>query len=505
MIRTQSLWITALTAIATMTACQRSCTRQPDPIHPPSQAPSSSMPAIPSVPITLPILDAPPPTRLSLATSTQPAQHAAIAMDQNGRAHVVWQDSCMQVGPEQCPFGHDTAVVGAGQQSTLPPDIVYQRIPDAPVLISTGGAHGRSDGASSSPAIAVSAEGVAHVVWSETGSVAHATSCPNRMCDAQIVYRSIAPSGALSPIHIVSTSADRSDFASIGIAPDGHGPVYVVWFAAEASKGALYYRRLTSGKKWSHPVRFATVTSPRTFPRVAVDSAGYAHVVWHDDPHDGANDSKIYYAVIAPSHQSEKITAQWVSDNPRFHNARNPDIAIVSNIAFIVWKDQGSYLKPGAVNCVPHCETDIILTGRTIVPNGTGSWITFNTETASIRRFDRISTAKSLPNKDALQPSVSGSGTSFIVAWRDTSTATDDIVLRRGTIPSHGQSANYNFLDTVRVAPQPGASHSPRIAMDKTGHAAVVWVDEAPSPAHINVVQAAMQSPIPTRSPPDSP
>ena len=123
-------------------------------------------------------------------------------------------------------------------------------------------------------AIAIDAEGRAHVAW---------TQGPRARPKAMLSSRSQSADGPEWVSREVHPGAADSDDAAI--AADPGGALHLVWTARSAPRGSrwlLYARSDDQGRRWSEP---EILQDPRRFgsasePQLAIDEGGFLHVAW---------------------------------------------------------------------------------------------------------------------------------------------------------------------------------------------------------------------------------
>jgi|GEM_PF-7052844 len=187
------------------------------------------------------------PTELTTGSSYQP--HLGVAPD--GTATVVWQQ-----------FGEDKAVAEARQ---IAPDGTLGEV----LKLSSG------VGSAQQPAVAVTSEGAAVVVWEDI--YWHEGNPPDEVLEERRIE---ADGSAEAAVHLLSAeSGARAPVLAAG--PDGS--VTVLW---SQSFGHLAERRVEADGTPAESIY--DVTSPAVggiYPQVAVEPSGKALVVWGDGWH----------------------------------------------------------------------------------------------------------------------------------------------------------------------------------------------------------------------------
>lgn len=134
-----------------------------------------------------------------------------------------------------------------------------------------------TSGASHSAAIAIDSMGQLHIVWSD--------ETPGNY---EIYYKKSTDGGGTwtTAKRLTWTSGDSVGAA---IAVDLSDRVHVVWDDATPGDYEVYHMRSTDGgDTWSTTKRLTWMSGQSRGSKIAVDSAGYTHVVWCDDtPGDG--------------------------------------------------------------------------------------------------------------------------------------------------------------------------------------------------------------------------
>lgn len=197
------------------------------------------------------------PTMLSTYPGVTASWRPQIAVDSDGYAHVVW---CGEEGAiRQIYYADNTAGWPA----------IPTRIPETPSITVKY------------PQIAVDSNGYSHLVWSGFDSG-----------DFRILYANNSTGWPAVPTSISNDPAVLGNVDS-KMALDSDGYAHVTWLAWDGTSPQVYYADNTSG--W--PALQTRLSDPGVHSnlesRIAVDSDGYAHVVWQGGPITQGN---IYYS-----------------------------------------------------------------------------------------------------------------------------------------------------------------------------------------------------------------
>jgi hypothetical protein len=237
---------------------------------------------------------------VKLTTNTGASKNPAIAVDNSGYLHVVWQDDT----PGNAEIYYRKSTNGGATWST------------AARLTSTAGA-------SECPAAAVDSAGHIHVVWqdSTTGN-------------AEIYYKRSTNGGANWTANVrFTTNAGASKNPAIAIDPSGY--LHVVWQDDTPGNADIYYKRSTNGgASWSANSKLTSNSGASECPAIAVSSAGYLHVVWQDSTPGNA---EIYYkkSVNSGGTWSASTRLTWTGGV-----SKNAAIGIdSSNYLHLLWQD----------------------------------------------------------------------------------------------------------------------------------------------------------------------
>ncbi len=176
-----------------------------------------------------------------------------LALDGRGTLHLVWQDWI------------DTAPHWAY--------ILYANKP-------AGGAWSAADylpahNQGNTPALAVGADDVLHIVWS------------NAQSNISTIYR--RPDGLWSAVTDLTTSGSAYD---PDVAVGKNGRTQVAWRERFGpSENAIYYRAIQADGSWGAAEMVSTEGGNATTPAIVVDAAGATHLLWY---HPDSGDT--YYA-----------------------------------------------------------------------------------------------------------------------------------------------------------------------------------------------------------------
>ena len=187
------------------------------------------------------------PTRLSWTPDESATP--VIAVDKGNRLHVAWCD----ITPGSFEIFYKVSQDGGTSWSALT-RLTW------------------NSGVSGSPSICTDPDGVIHLVWQD-----------NSMGNYEIFYRRSTDYGtSWSGITRLTWNFANSLFP-ITAAGAGSG-VHVVWQDSRFGKHEIFHRYSTNGGvSWSVLTRLTWSSGETSYPHIAADSSGGAHVVWEDD------------------------------------------------------------------------------------------------------------------------------------------------------------------------------------------------------------------------------
>jgi hypothetical protein len=119
------------------------------------------------------------------------------------------------------------------------------------------------------------------------------------------------------------------------IAVDSNNHIHVVWLDDTSGNNEIYYKKSTSGgATWARHKRLTWNSGNSSWPRMAIDSNSYIHVVWHDDT---PGQAEIFYK------RSTKSGTTWTTRRLT-HNSGDswfPSITTDSdNSIHLAWRDE---------------------------------------------------------------------------------------------------------------------------------------------------------------------
>lgn len=269
-----------------------------------------------------------------------------IAQDQTGTVHIVWQDECVQYA--SCTVD--------GLAGLTAPDIFYRSLVGdewTDVVSISSERDDLIDGASNNPAVALSDDGILHVVWSDNGA-------SDSLTDFDLYYRTLnTANGEWSESEIILDSEVIDSAPEIEV--DADGAVHLVFVRTDFSTDPLsadIFHMFNNGIAWSTPLNVSMHDGDglSSEPDFLIDDDGIVHVTWQDTGTTSASlsneDSDIFYVRLTDDGgeygliESEPIL---VSNNPiddaagraNPANARSiqPTIAEGNGTIYIAWED----------------------------------------------------------------------------------------------------------------------------------------------------------------------
>jgi hypothetical protein len=337
-----------------------------------------------------------------------------IAVDPSGNAYAAWVDG--RSGDDDIYFAYHPAGGNWGANVRVNDDAsaVAQR----------------------DPAVAVDTSGNAYLVWAD-----------ERDGDEDIYFAHRPVGGDWGAnVRVNDDPGTAGKWWGPAIAVDPSGNACAVWLDERDGDRAIYFAYRPAGGVWQANVRVddgVSGAASQYMPSIAVDSIGNAYAVWRDSRAGNVN---IYFA-------NRPAGGNWgtnvrVNDDTGMAIQESPAIAVdPSGNAYAVWKDS----RNG--------NPDIYSAVR---PAG-GMW------EANVRVDDDTSGTASQINSAI---AVDASGNTYAV-WEDTRNGDEDIYFAYR--PAGGNwSANVKVNDDTGVARQ----WIPDIAVDSSGNAYAVWMDE---------------------------
>ncbi len=224
----------------------------------------------------------------------------AIAVDPDGRVHMLWNDATS---------GND--------------EIYYTKSADGGDTWATKKRLTWTSGGSTNPAIAVDSSGHLHAVWHD-----------NTPANFEIYYKRSTDCGA------TWTTGKRltwtlGDSVSPAVVADSSGTIHLVWEDRTPGNYEIYYKKSTDGgTTWTTNKRLTWNAGWSQFPAIQVDSSDRLHVVWDDGT---TGNFEIYYK------KSSNGGSTWTASRRLSWNSGysySPSICVDAAAALhIVWHD----------------------------------------------------------------------------------------------------------------------------------------------------------------------
>jgi hypothetical protein len=267
---------------------------------------------------------------ISDLTPRQEAAQPRVAVDGQGRVHVVWEDYCSE--EEDC----EVLV-----PNNFPPDILHRMYDGGAWSEITTISDAEGDALSTAADIVADSNGDIHVVWSDTGDI------DSNGSDSDIYHRSFDNGeGEWGDINIISAGSTSEDFGA-AIAARSDGTLYAVWQRrVQDFPGDIdIFGAAWAGNGWTVPTVISDHEADAVSrnPDVAIDNIGTVYITWQEDIDDD-DDERI---------DRREIMVRWVdgedsgpvelvSRNPNGGLALLPRVATSSlNEAHILWQDTG--------------------------------------------------------------------------------------------------------------------------------------------------------------------
>ncbi len=392
-------------------------------------------------------------TEVISTESTEDSSQPAIAVDNLGNVHVVWNDWTDYGG------------------SDMDCDVFYKRwnaITSNWTLTEVVSTESTLDVWNLS--IVADSSGNLHVVWSDW------TDYGGSGTDNDIFYKfwnatSGTWSGYINATDVVSTESTGSS-RDPAIAVDGSGNVHVVW--TEWSNGDIFYKFWNStSKTWNGNINATDVVSTEGtgqswYPSIDVDGSGNVHVVWEDssDYGDSGTDDDIFYKFwnVTSRIWSGNINTTDIVSTESTGGSWYPSIAVDSSgNVHVVWSDWTDYGGAGLKN-------DIFYKFWNVT---SGTW------GGNFNATDVVSTEST---ESSYSPSIFvDSFNNLHVVWEDhtdygMSGTDNDIFYKLRNAPSGIWSGTVNITDIISTE-STGSSWNPSIVVDGSGNIHVTWDD----------------------------
>lgn len=272
---------------------------------------------------------------LSTSAPEASSERARVALDGEGRLHVVWMDECAQFG--NC----DDA------PNTLPFDVFHRVFDGTAWSDITVVSDDVNDAESESPVIATDTDGNIHVIWQDNGNIQGSGS------DFDLMHRMFdINSDSWGPVTVINDN-DREDRAP-NMAAGGDGSLHVAWERRTNEDGPddvdIFYARSTDGGlTWDDEIKISSDAGNNRSgnPTIAADSTGVAYVVWQDngDILDTGDDNDIYLKTVDGQDVGETFV---VTDSPLDGASLGPRaVAGPDDRVHIIWEDTATLFNSG--------------------------------------------------------------------------------------------------------------------------------------------------------------
>jgi len=256
--------------------------------------------------------------------STADSYDPFVGVDSDGTVHIAWSDL--------------TDYDGAGTDW----DIFYKRFVPGSGWTATEVVSTVSTGSSTWPFLDVGSDDKVHITWMDY------TDYDGAGTDQDIFYRSFVPGYGWTVTEVVSTqSGDSSEFASLGVGPDGK--VHIAWqdytdYYGAGTDSDIFYKRFEPGSGWTLTEVVSTESTDDSYnPILAVDPDGKVHIAWADvTDYDGAGtDRDIFYKRFEPG---VGFTTTEVVSTESTGTSYNPFVGVGSDgKVHVAWADYTNY------------------------------------------------------------------------------------------------------------------------------------------------------------------
>jgi hypothetical protein len=278
---------------------------------------------------------------LLLSDTNAPGHSGSVSINQDSdRAmHVVWTDECVQF---------PGCVTYSQGDNNAPWDILYRKF-DASgwsdIQLISSPTNDLYDGDSRDSDSVIDANGLLHVIWSDTGDSLSIT-------DYDLFHRTVNLStGAMNQTQVVANSDQDDQDPRLAAAPDGS--VHLIWRHRTTSLDHdIHHTRWTAVGGWGAVTEVSNdVGDGNSLKAVlAIDSDGDAHIAWQDNGtvfSDANTDQDIYYRGFENGVlQDTALISNGGNQDGGFDDALNadsksPSISISENdIVYIAWHDE---------------------------------------------------------------------------------------------------------------------------------------------------------------------
>jgi hypothetical protein len=253
-------------------------------------------------------------------TSTMDSKWPQVAIDNQGNVHIVWCDL--------------TDYDGSGTDI----DIFYRcwiewaHVWSDVIVVSTN-----STEDSEIPDIAIDGSDNLHTTW---------TDATNLMCgiDTDIFYKNMSTSGVWSSTFVISDQSTEDCYDAC-ISADNMDNVYVAWWDDTDYEGyteCIFFRMYDAAtQSWgSYEVVSTESTASCGLPSMDFDSGGNIHVIWVDGTnYDGCGtDCDIFYKLRR--YTTGKWSTTYVVSTDATDDSFSPSVEIYNRTVYATWEDK---------------------------------------------------------------------------------------------------------------------------------------------------------------------
>jgi len=230
------------------------------------------------------------------------------------------------------------------------------------------------------------------------------------------------------------------------VATDPFGIIHLVWLDDTPGNYEIYYKKSANGgDTWTGAKRLTwNPAVPKSQPKIAADSSGHLHVVWHDS---ALGNAEIYYRRSTDGGAS--WTAGLAISGTSGESYLGNIVVDSSDNLVVAWRDDTAH----GIYC-------------TKSTNGGVSWLP----------SQRITWLSGWSNFPCLATGPSGS---LHVVWRNDTSGNQEIYHTKST------DGGASWTVAKRITWTSGSSDRPSLAVDPSGNLQLVWQDDTPGNVEI--------------------
>ena len=231
----------------------------------------------------------------NVSNTTGSSESAFLAVDSQGRLHLVWQDNTRR----SWDIYYSTQLLDGSWTSAVD----LSRTPLSAV----------------EPVLVVGDDGTLHAAWAG-----------NDPTTWEIYYvAKFRGADWTSPVNISHTSTESQH---VDLVVDSTKRVHAVWRDQRAGRHEIVYAHKPPGGQWTDPANVSRSTGISWDPAICLDAGDGLHVVWYDD---SSGNWEIYYSAMITSGWSASVNVSNTAGG-----SAQPDIICLPNgVVHVVWYD----------------------------------------------------------------------------------------------------------------------------------------------------------------------